>query len=146
MNESISWDKSLETGIDEIDEQHKNIVKAINELCCSVSVNKSKKEIKKILEKLDVYVNNHFKTEENYMEKYNYDNILDHKDAHSYFIKTYGQIRYSYFYVDSKNLPKDEIINTYSLHLCLVLSDWIKLHFPTLDREFCDFIKNKIHK
>lgn len=145
MCESISWDKNLRTGIDEIDDQHKNIVKVVNELCCSVRGNKSKEKIKKILEELDFFVNIHFKTEENYMEKYNYENISDHKEAHRYFIKTYEQIRYSYFYVDSKNLPKDEIINTYALHLCLVLSDWIKLHFPTLDKEFSHFIKCKLN-
>ncbi len=144
MCELILWDENLLTGIEEIDNQHKDIVDAVNELCCVVIENKNKAEIKKILKKLDSYVANHFQTEENYMEQYGYKNILEHKDAHRYFTKTYEQIRYSYFYVNVDNNPKEEIINTYSLHLCLILSDWIKIHFPIFDKEFADFIKDKI--
>lgn len=146
MCEDITWDDNMLTGVDEIDEQHKNIVKAIKILCSSVMENKSKDIIKELLKELDYYVNIHFTTEENYMIKYEYENIEEHKEAHRYFKQTYEQIRYSYFYIDNKDfLPKEGLVNTYVLHLCYVLSAWAKLHFPTLDKEFCNFMKSKIN-
>lgn len=142
--ENIEWEDDFYTGIEEIDNQHKNIVGAINALCHSVYRGHARDIIKDSLVDLDSYMNLHFETEENYMVKYNFQNILAHKDAHEYFRKTYEQIRYSYFYVDKKNLPRPEVVNTYAFHLCMVLTNWIKIHFPTLDREFVEFLKEKL--
>ena len=144
MHNKIIWNENYNTGIEEIDTQHQHIISAVCKLCCAVSKNENKNEIKKALKELDFYFENHFATEENYMQLYNYKNILEHREAHNYFKKTYEQIRYSYFYVDNKNLPKDEIINTYALHLCMVLKDWLELHLPTLDKEFANFIRDKL--
>lgn len=141
--ENVEWDDEFATGIAEIDTQHKNIISTVNSLCNSVHNHQSKSEIKEFLEELDLYMSIHFETEENYMKQYNFPNILEHKEAHNYFRETYEQIRYSYFYVDRKNSPREEVINTYSFHLCMVLTNWIKLHFPTLDKELVEFLRER---
>jgi len=144
MNEKILWDDSFNTGIEEIDEQHQKAIKIANELHNAVVENADKNIIISLIEKLDFYVNSHFETEENYMEKYNFENILEHQKAHEYFKDTYEQIRYSYFYVGNKELPDYKLVNTYALHLSSILIDWLNFHLQTYDKDFLIFIRSKL--
>lgn len=143
MREKISWNDDYTTGIVEIDVQHKKIIADVNTLCSSICEKKDKNEIKNLLEDFDYFTKTHFDLEEKYMKIYDFEGYSEHKKAHKFFKKLYNQIRYNYFYVDSKNMPKEEVIRTYSIHLCVVLRDWLDVHFSGFDKDLVDFLRTK---
>lgn len=143
MCKKINWEQTFETGIDTIDEQHKRAIEIVNEVYNSVGKNKTEKTIIELIEKLDFYTNLHFKTEELYMKKYDFEDYSKHKKAHDYFKETYEQIRYSYFYMGNRKSPYYKLVNTYALHLSSILMDWLDFHLNTYDKDLAIFIKTK---
>ena len=69
----VQWSDDLTTGIDKIDNQHKNLIIKVNELLQAINAGKGKRQIGSMLEFLGEYVVEHFSTEEEYMKEYNYD-------------------------------------------------------------------------
>ena len=58
----VNWDKSLSTGIDEIDEQHKEFIGYINQLEELVDKKYDKDKAVKIVKDLYDYAKHHFNT------------------------------------------------------------------------------------
>jgi len=72
----IKWKKEFSVGIKKLDNQHKKIIKILNQF---LTINPgehgkggNEKEIEKILDNLLEYIKEHFRTEEEYMLKYDY--------------------------------------------------------------------------
>lgn len=143
MNGKIKWNDDLNTGIKEIDEQHKEIINAVNDLYQALEKNKNKYAIVELIKNLDFYTTFHFDTEEKYMKMYNFGNYEEHKRAHGFFRSTYEQIRYNYYYIGDKSSPKYELVHLLALHLSQILIDWLNLHFETFDKEFVAFLRDK---
>ncbi len=80
--EKIIWNKKFNTGIKELDEQHKQIIKVINTLIEKQNTKVDSEIISDILTKLIEYARNHFKKEEQYMIEFNYSEYLSHKEQH----------------------------------------------------------------
>ena len=85
---AYNWDKSLETGNFTIDEQHKSIIKAINDLLEACSQGKGRVEVEKTLIFLKDYVVKHFNDEEKLQIKSNYPGYKEHKEIHDSFKNT----------------------------------------------------------
>ncbi len=79
------WDNGLNTGIPEIDTQHKRIVDYVNQLDEAISINKGKDRIGEILDNLLDYTNSHFVFEETLMEQAGYPMLAPHKRLHDAF-------------------------------------------------------------
>lgn len=77
------------------------------------------------------------------MITHNFKGYAEHKRAHDFFKNAYEQIRYSYHYINSQSLPKQELIRIFALHLSQTLIDWLNLHLNTFDSEFAAFMKIK---
>jgi len=144
MDDELSQANIVLVGINEVDQQHRDIVESVNALCDAVKDGKNKEELISFIEKLDSYTEFHFRTEENYMELYNYEKMDEHKKAHKFFKDTYNQIRTSYFYVDEQKLPRDNVVNLYSLLLAQTFKSWLIFHLQTYDKEFAVFIQKNI--
>ncbi|MEN3046748.1 MAG: bacteriohemerythrin [Candidatus Hydrothermales bacterium] len=81
----IKWDEKFAIGIREIDEQHKKFFEILNELHSAMWQGKGKEIIDKVLNELKNYSEYHFNTEENFMNRYNYQEFQKHKDEHEFF-------------------------------------------------------------
>ena len=79
------WDKSLETGNDLIDSQHKRLVAALNSLLAICREGKGKEELSKSLDFLNDYTIKHFFDEEQLQKKYDYPDYPNHKKLHDDF-------------------------------------------------------------
>ena len=60
----IEWNKRLATGIDEIDDQHKELFSRINLLMEACNVGKGREEVAHLLQFLSTYIRVHFDSEE----------------------------------------------------------------------------------
>ncbi|MGL1893145.1 MAG: bacteriohemerythrin [Spirochaetaceae bacterium] len=90
----MEWKKEYETGIEEIDNQHKTIITIINKYNKTIadkSIN-SFKEIGTVLVYLINYTSFHFDAEESYMEKINYPGLHNQKELHKNLIQKLREI------------------------------------------------------
>ncbi len=130
----VNWSKNLETGIDIVDEQHKELVDQINNLLEATRDRRGKEEVTNMLEFLASYVVEHFKTEEKYMIKYDYPKYLEHKKDHDAFVEEVKKL-FSAF-VESGETVKMIV----SLNGKVV--KWLIDHIMKIDREMAIFFKD----
>ncbi len=81
----MAWSDNLNTGIDEIDRQHRKIVDYINELHRAAQ-GANRELIEKVLNGLIDYTISHFSFEEEMLENNHYDDLQEHKKLHHKFI------------------------------------------------------------
>lgn len=129
------WKDSLSVGIDEIDAQHKQLIKYINELGEIDSKNTKKSEVQKIFNLLLDYTKNHFSLEEELMSKYNYPLYHEHKKAHDAFCE-----KLLFFYEEyCEDKPVGNKLVTY-------LGTWLLTHISKDDNHYAPFMKPVVEK
>lgn len=69
---NLIWDDNLSVGIDNIDNQHKELLNCIENLITAIEHSRSNDEIIKTLDFLEEYVIKHFTAEEEIQAKTNY--------------------------------------------------------------------------
>lgn len=132
--ELFPWTSRLAMGIDSIDDQHKELVRLINQLHSAMKKQSGVQEAARILDKLTEYTVFHFKFEEEAFEKYKYPEIEQHKVKHK---KLVTQI------VDFK-ADLDAGRAGISMDLMNFLTNWLKEHILYEDKKYVPFLKDKI--
>jgi hemerythrin-like metal-binding protein len=126
QSDLIAWNDSIAFGIDAIDRQHHRLVDLVNKLHGAMRKRAGKTVISPILEELTQYTVQHFKEEEQLMEKGGYAQLDDHKHLHE---KLVAQV------MDFKN--QFELGRaTVSMDLMRFLSDWLVNHIKGVDRKY----------
>jgi hemerythrin-like metal-binding protein len=82
----LVWNDSLSVKITEFDEEHKVLVKMINDLHDVIVFNNDFDMIAKTLKSLVKYAQTHFKNEEEFMKKHNYPHLEAHQEEHKRFV------------------------------------------------------------
>jgi hemerythrin-like metal-binding protein len=129
----IDWTDSLSVGIDIIDEQHKVLIKIINDLHEAMKAGQSKSIIKDVLARLIDYTGFHFSTEEKLMDKYGYPEAAGHKKIHKDLVDDVLELQ--------KKLDKSEL--TLGVHVLTFLKTWLNDHILKTDMKFGGFLKQK---
>jgi len=122
----IIWMDRYDTGIDEIDIQHRKLVGLINTLFDSISLKDRKVILNQIFTDLVNYTIYHFKLEEDLMQKYHYSNYTSHKEEHAMFVENVNKHLHSLKVDDSKAL----------LNIINFLKDWLLQHILVSDRKY----------
>lgn len=117
----MKWQKKFETGIKEIDEQHKKLIEMIN------SVEKSF-DLKELFSELIEYSRVHFTTEEALFKEYDYPKSREHILEHQKIIQNILKL-------EGEDLESNEIKET--------LMDILENHLLTFDKEYVKFFKEK---
>lgn len=94
--ETVTWSARYETGIDIIDEQHRELFRRIDMLTLSLYEGEGKIELKNLLEYLETYVTEHFKTEKVLLSQRGYPDLEKHLEQHREFISSFAEIRREY--------------------------------------------------
>ncbi len=132
----IQWNDDLSTGVDKIDNQHKEIINRINTIINSSEKVISEEEIDKMVRFLGGYVIDHFGAEEEYMIKHKYPDYDAHKKLHMQFLKNFAIM---------KRLFEEE--NSTSLIILAIQNqafDWLVKHILTEDKAMAEFLRRKI--
>ena len=90
---AYKWTDELLTGNSQIDNEHKELIKAINDLLEACSKGKGRAELEKIVKFLSSYTKTHFAHEEVLQMKYRYPDYINHKKYHQHFISTVDDIQ-----------------------------------------------------
>ncbi|MGI5984878.1 MAG: hemerythrin family protein [Clostridiales bacterium] len=86
------WTKDLETGNALIDNEHRQLVKAADELVEACGQGKGRQEVGKAVEFLSNYTKTHFAHEEELQLKYKYPDYAAHKSWHQSFLKEFEDV------------------------------------------------------
>ena len=131
--DNFEWNPFYSVGIDHFDNQHKELFKIGADVKNSIMNSTSADELDSILERLFQYVETHFRDEEYYMKKYNYENFDCHKKEHEKFARTIDQ-----FYQDIKAGKFFTAIK-----LMNFIIDWFQDHIIKEDMNYRSLLKDK---
>lgn len=133
MSGLIEWSPSLSLDIKEIDEQHQQLVKMINDLHQAMMDRKSQQVLGEIIDGLIAYTASHFLTEEKYFVAYEYNGATVHKLAHKEFVNKVTAFKKDF---ESKKMML-------SMEVMGFLKDWLIQHIMGEDRKYAPLFKSK---
>lgn len=131
----LNWQPQFEVKVEELDEQHKEIVKLINLLHDSVVKNSSKEVLEEIIQRLESYTMDHLALEEDLMKKLAYPQFHIHQESHNKLRKKFNEIKELFY----KDLP-------ITMSLSKVLDQWLTKHIMGEDKAFGSFYNNQTAK
>lgn len=133
---AIEWTEDLAVGSKEIDDQHKELFRMINQMLEACNQGKGKEVLEEILGFLEKYVVTHFGTEERLMQQYNYPDYPSHKNHHEQFIKSF------------MDLKKEMTTTGPGTHIVIMTNrtvvGWLNSHIRNVDKLLGAFLKDKI--
>lgn len=129
----MELDVKYETGVLWQDYQHKQLIDLFGKIKTARSNHKEKNLYRYTIAFLVMYVNHHFKLEEEYMDKYGYPGKGDHHKEHQGFVKELKAFK------SEHNDYSEEGIDD----LIMRLANWIMNHILEDDQKLGQFILKK---
>lgn len=120
----FQWSDNLNTGIEEIDNQHRSIADHINSLYMAKQVG-DVAQVGEVLTALSDYTVNHFSFEEQLMEEAGYSFLNSHRRVHQLFIKRITE--YQQRFHSGEDIT-NELLN--------LLKGWLGNHIEHEDRGY----------
>ena len=132
---SITFTPDLETGMPNIDEQHKELFKRINDVvkCGAASVEKA--ETEKTLVFLGDYIVEHFTDEEKLQRDSGYPQYEWHRGQHEGYVSEFRKLQREYV----KNGPSLD----FTMHLNKSVIEWIVKHIRSADKELGAYVNSR---
>jgi hemerythrin-like metal-binding protein len=137
----MKWTEDLSVGIEEIDEQHKELISRINDLVDSVRQHVCKYKIGDVIKFLEEYIFVHFGDEEGLMKKYGYPDYPAHKAQHEFFISEFTDLK-----KELEKLEGGKKRGSYDLSVETnrIVVDWILDHIAKIDRKLGAYLQTKM--
>lgn len=130
----IEWRNSLAIGVEEIDNQHKELIIRFNRLLSACEGGKGVAELRELLLFLDDYVVKHFTDEEILQRRYKYPEYEEHKKLHDSFI---GQIKELKQEINSEGVSLHHVVETNNM-----LLKWLINHISKVDTNLGKFLRS----
>jgi hemerythrin len=131
----LSLSKDMETGVEKIDTQHRELINRINKLLAAGESTTSEAETQKTIDFLGEYVIKHFGDEEELQIKSNYPKYPEHKEKHTSFINDFFKLK--------REFAGKTNSFEFSMKLNNSLITWITKHIKGDDAEFGNYYKEQ---
>ena len=128
----LNWDNDLSTGIENIDNQHKELFDRINQLLLAMKEGKARDEIMQTLNFLEEYVIKHFTEEEMIQKKNDYPKYNIQHEQHEQFKNELKKLRETFA---SKGTSSLLVLNVQK-----EMSTWWRNHITELDKDLGKFL------
>jgi hemerythrin len=132
MLNEIKWVEKYRLGIPEIDAQHFELIKRVNNLVFAFVSEKSKNDIRDISAFLQAYVAIHFHDEEALMAKYGYAEMKNHQSIHAEYTRRVESL--------IAEIQGNAITPALMSEMNELLIQWITKHIDIEDRRFAESI------
>ncbi len=129
MANFIDWSDELSVGIEEIDEQHKVLLKLINQMHTAIHERHGSEAVDSILAELIEYTRIHFAVEESLMRILNYSGYIEHHEQHQELLEHVVQLQ--------KKLASGK--TAISFELMHFLKKWLTQHILEEDMLYSGF-------
>ncbi len=127
------WNQSYSVGVSELDEQHKSLIRMINEMHYAMNQDKGQEAISSIVEQMFDYMEDHFTTEEGYMQQYGYLGLQAHQGEHEEFRAKAMDLK--------ERVSSGEFV--LSFEVVQFLSDWLQNHIMVTDMKYTSLFAEK---
>lgn len=132
--EYVPWSKGLETGIRRFDDEHKQLIRLLNQMYVGINEGKGAQFMEEVLNELVEYTVYHFSDEEEEMQKHGYPNYEQHKKEHGKLLDEVSNFIEKYKQGDV----------TIGLDMMDFLKDWVSQHIMRSDMKYADFFADKL--
>ena len=129
---ALTWDSSLELGVQEIDDQHREIFSHFEKLSSACQSGQGEEVLDEVLTFLDNYVAHHFSSEEALMERFRYPKLPEQREQHAIFRQVIEELR--------SRSREGEQGHELSLAIDRQLVRWLIQHIRSFDRELAEYI------
>jgi hemerythrin len=129
---AVEWSDDLSVGVEMIDSQHKELIRAVNRLTEAMWEGKGSEETGKLLSFLADYVVTHFGSEERLMVTHKYPKYEAHKEAHDRFTKDFLRMKSQY--------DQGEITTSLAIKVLDDTWEWLRTHIRAVDKELGNFV------
>lgn len=121
----LQWDESYRVGVEEIDRQHQHLFELLNRLALALAVNRGQAEkvIGEVLVEMAAYADEHFKSEQLYLEK--------HPDYAAHLLRHWEFTKKCMGLVMGYRRDKEVSVETLSY-----LINWLRNHVLQEDRRY----------
>jgi hemerythrin len=130
-----TWEKSLETGNQTIDGQHKQLIAALNDFLTAYNEKKSNDELKKSLDFLTDYTIKHFFEEEQLQKKYEYPDYENHHGLHEGVKKIVRDLQVQFIMKGASEALFNDVQ--------VKVGDWLVAHIKSQDTKIGAHLKSK---
>ncbi len=120
----IEWRSEFETGVSDVDHEHRELVDLINQLHAQLGSEADKNNVSAFLGEVFARISAHFALEETIMRKYSYDQYAEHKADHEKLLDDMRDIMDSF---------EEDQFADYETALAGAVRDWFVDHFKTKD-------------
>ncbi len=127
------WDQRFALGIQQIDQQHRQLVNLTNRIYEAMKSGKGNQAVAPILNELTRYTQTHFTTEETLFRRHNYPGARAHKQEHDLFVQQVKRLKQEFQRGGSG----------FSIKLANFLKAWLIDHIMKTDREYVSFLKER---
>jgi hemerythrin len=122
----IVWRKEFETGIADVDHEHRELVELINRLHAEIERGADRRKVHDFLGEVFAKIAAHFALEESMMRKHRYDGYAEHKAEHEDLLDALRDI------MDGAEADDSA---TYRERLPRTVQDWFVNHFKSKDAQ-----------
>lgn len=129
----IEWDEKYSVGIQQIDEQHKQLIDLINALHDARCVDNGRESLATILHGLVSFAARHFTMEEDLLVQYEYPEFESHRREHDRFVQKVSDFHEDLN--DGASALSDDVM--------YFLRDWLIHHILGTDMKYSSFLKEK---
>jgi hemerythrin len=129
------WDKSLEVGNQLIDDQHRQLIEALNNFLRARTDKKSSSELRKSLDFLNDYTIKHFYEEERLQKKHEYPDYENHRKLHAGLKKVVRELQIQLIMKGPSDALFDEVQTR--------VGDWLVAHIKSQDAKIGQYLKSK---
>ena len=126
----LTWNPAWETGVPQIDEQHRRLLTQFEELLVAIHENHPEERIPGLLAFLSDYVETHFSTEEEHMKETHYPGLSGHKAIHDDMRAQVNQLVARY--LEDQSIVSEGVL--------VFLSDWLIGHINDHDRRMASHL------
>lgn len=127
----MEWDASFNTGIVEIDNQHRQLVDMLNRLNGAMAHGEGASVLGNIFDELKAYTISHFGTEEKLFDETGYPGAEQHKQIHANLLEKVIELE--------SDFKSGRV--TMSREILMLLKDWLQNHIKGVDMEYVDHLK-----
>ena len=128
---AMKWSAELSVGIEEIDEDHRKLVKCLDDLFTACFAGQGPQVLTEILERLQLYTRQHFSHEEDFMRKVGYPEVEDHRAMHGQLVSELDDI------IEQHKLGGSHDLSNQTLQF---LEDWLTHHILIEDKRIGKFL------
>lgn len=127
------WNENFNTGVPQIDEQHRRLVELLNKLAGHVAYQSNLPAINNVIDQLADYAVYHFQTEESIWHQYFPEDLLEtqHKTVHNSFIETVVRLK-----SQQASKPPLELVE----EILAFLTRWLAAHILESDKHLAAIV------